>query len=494
MRALAIDQGTSATKAIVLDDEAGVLADVDVPVTGLTYHGDAVEQDPEALWESVVNAGRAALAAVVDSGVNVDGVGVGNQGETVLAWRRSTGAPVTPAMVWQDRRAGSVTDARRAHATQLQEITGLPLDPYFAAPKMTWLSEHLLDDAQRNDPDVVVSTIDAWVLHRLTGRYVTDAATASRTLLLDLADLKWSPVACDVFGITPATLPEIVGCDAPIGSTTAFGPELQVSGAIVDQQAALFAQGCRSPGEAKCTYGTGAFLLATLGAKPTASTSGLATSVAWVLGADRERAYCVDGQVYTVGAAVRWLERLGIIAGPADLDSIGATVRTTDGVQFVPSLAGVGAPDWEPQARGAFFGLSLATTRAHLARAVGEGIAAQVAGLVRAIEHDLGIRLQALRVDGGLTRSRLVMQAQADLLGIPVEVYPHPCATAIGVGALALRGVAGSDRLGRVRADLVTTDWTPTQVYEPLISRDEADQRFSAWDAVYRATLDSGAD
>jgi len=169
-------------------------------------------------------------------------------------------------------------------------------------------------------------------------------------------------------------------------------------------------------------------------------------------------------------------------------------VRTTDGVQFVPSLAGVGAPDWEPQARGAFFGLSLATTRAHLARAVGEGIAAQVAGLVRAIEHDLGIRLQALRVDGGLTRSRLVMQAQADLLGIPVEVYPHPCATAIGVGALALRGVAGSNRPGLVRADLVTTDWTPTQVYEPLISRDEADQRFSAWDAVYRATLDSGAD
>ena len=491
MRALAVDQGTSATKAIVLDDRDGVVADVDVAVTGLTYAGEAVEQDPTTLWQSVVAAGRAALASAGPAG-SVDAVGVGNQGETVLAWRLSTGQPLTPALVWQDRRAASVTDARRDHAAELQAVTGLPLDPYFAAPKMTWLRENLLDATARADDDVVVSTIDAWVLHRLTGRYVTDAATASRTSLLDLATLAWSPLACDVFGVSLASLPEVVACDVPIGVTDAFGPTLPVTAAIVDQQAALFAQGCRSPGAAKCTYGTGAFLLATVGDAPAASGSGLATSVAWLLDDGGSATYCVDGQVYAVGAAVRWLERVGLIDDPADLDTYGLSVDDADGVQFVPSLAGVGAPDWRPDARGAFRGLSLGTTRAHLARAVGEGIAAQVTGLVRAIEHDLGIPLQALRVDGGLTRSHLVMQAQADLLGIPVEVYPHPCATAIGIGALALRGAGGSDPAATARADRITTDWTPTRVFEPRISADEAAARFAAWHDAYRSTLDPG--
>ena len=492
MRALAIDQGTSATKAIVLDVDDGVVADVDVPVAGLTYRGDAVEQDPLALWDCVVAAGRTALDAA-GSRVGIDAVGVGNQGETVLAWRRSSGEPLTPAMVWQDRRAGTVTDALRERAADLTAITGLPLDPYFAAPKMAWLRENLLDPSLRRDPDVVITTIDAWVLHRMTGRYVTDAATASRTLLLDLTTLDWSASACEAFGIDPESLPEVVACDASIGGTDVFGPLVPVTAAVVDQQAALFAQGCRSPGDAKCTYGTGAFLLATVGSAPTASRAGLATSVAWLLGDGRERAYCVDGQVYAVGAAVRWLQHLGIIDGPADLDVKSGSVRDAGGVLFVPSLAGVGAPDWKPHARGAFLGLSLATTQSHLARAVAEGIAAQVTGLVRAIEGDLGVSLRALRVDGGLTRSRSVMQAQADLLGIPVEVYPHPCATAIGVGALALRGAAGTDAVARADADRLTTEWTPVLVYEPQIADPRASERFAAWEAAYRKTLVEGA-
>ena len=472
MRALAIDQGTSATKAIVLDDTRGVLAEVDVPVTGIEYRGDAVEVAPEALWDSVVAAGRGALRAWGD--LDVDVVGVGNQGETVLAWRRSTGDPVTTALVWQDRRASAVTKTLTDRAEQLQAITGLPLDPYFAAPKMTWLRRHLLDADLRADRDVVVTTIDAWVLHRMTGRFVTDAATASRTLLLDVATREWSTVACDAFGIAPESLPEVIACDAPIGTTTVFGGELPVHSAIVDQQAALFAQACRTRGDAKCTYGTGAFLLANVGELPVPSTAGLATSVAWQL-TGGPPAYCVDGQVYAVGAAVRWLERFGVIDGPADVDALGGSVADSAGVQFVPSLAGVGAPDWQPHARGAFLGLSLAATNAHLTRAVAEGIAAQVALLVRAIERDLGGRLQTLRVDGGLTRSRLVMQSQADVLGIPVVVYPHLCATAIGIGELALGSAA---------------QWTPTEVFEPSVPEDVAAQRFASWEAAYRSTLD----
>jgi glycerol kinase len=492
VRALAIDQGTSATKAIVLDADAGVVADVDVPVTDLTYRDDAVEVDPESLWDSVVTAGRQALAAATGasagaSAAAVDVIGVGNQGETVLAWRRSTGAPVTTALVWQDRRARSVTDELADRGVELQRLTGLPLDPYFAAPKMAWLRRHLLSADLRDDPDVVVTTIDAWILRRLTGEFVTDAATASRTLLLDVAARHWSGVACAAFGLDEAAQPRVVGCDSVVGETSAFGPTLPVASAIVDQQAALFAQGCRSRGDAKCTYGTGAFLLATVGEIPVPSSAGLATSVAWQL-ANGEHAYCVDGQVYTVGAAVRWLERLGVIAGPEEVDQVGGSVTDTGGVQFVPSLAGVGAPDWDPAARGAFTGLTLATSREHLVRAVAEGIAAQVTLLVRAIETDLGDTLHALRVDGGLTRSSLVMQTQADLLGVPVEVYPHPCATAIGIGALALRGIATSDA-DRVAADALTTQWSPTQVYEPAIARDVADDRFAQWRAAYQATL-----
>lgn len=479
MRVLAIDQGTSATKAVVHGTGLGVLADVDVRVEGQTYAGAAVEQDPEALWASVVAAGRAALAQAGP----VDCVGIGNQGETVLAWRLSTGRPVTTAVVWQDRRAVSVTDRLADRAAALHERTGLPLDPYFAAPKLAWVRENLLDDAQRRDPDVVVSTVDAWVLHRACGAYVSDASTAGRTMLLDVDRVSWDAQACEWFGLDPSALPRVVACDEPLGVTDAFGPPLPVTGSVVDQQAALFAQRGLDPGDAKCTYGTGAFLLAQLGATAHRSGSGLATSVAWTF-RDGRHAYCVDGQVYTVGAAVAWLERLGLVDGPADLDRFGLAVPDSAGAVFVPSLAGVGAPRWQPAARGAFTGLSLSTSREHLVRAVGEGIAAQVAMLVRAVEADLGTPLHALRVDGGLTRSRLVMQSQADLLGIPVEVYPHACATALGVAALALRGHAGPGA-----EDDIVHGWAPSAVFEPRWSTDQRAAQYDRWAGALEATL-----
>ena len=459
---LALDQGTSATKAVVAD-LSGPLVDVDVPVTGTTYDDARVEQDPLALLESVVEAGRRALR---ETEAPVSAVGLGNQGETVLAWNLRTGEPLGPALSWQDRRSAEVTEGMDPSiADELLRLTGLPLDPYFAAPKMAWLRRHLGDVG----PDVAITTIDAWTTFRLTGEFVTDAATASRTLLLDPRTLEWSPFALEAFGLQGVPQPRVIACDAHIGSTDAFGPNLPVIGAIVDQQAALLAEDCRVPGSAKCTYGTGAFLLANVGDRHVPSSTGLATSLAWAL-SDGTRASCVDGQVYTVGAAVSWLQRIGLIESPEDLDRLGDAVASTAGAMCVPSLAGVGAPAWLPEARGSWRGLSLATTREHLVRSFCEGVAAQVAVLADAVAGDVGMPLASLRVDGGLTRSRLVMQLQADLAGVRVEVYPHACATALGIAALTLRGLDGPGA-----EEPLVSGWQPSATYAPTV--DPADAR-----------------
>lgn len=449
---LAIDQGTSATKAIVWSD-GHVVAEVDVPVQGAHYAGDAVEQDAEALWDSVVSAGCAALT---QAGLPVRAVGIGNQGETVLAWNRRTGAPVGPALSWQDRRSVTITDRfDDKTSAALLALTGLPVDPYFAGPKMAFLREQSRDALGADD---VITTIDAWINFRLTGKAFTDTATASRTQLLDPAALAWSDLATEAFGIPAHHLPEIVDNDAILGTTDAFGSPLTVAGAIVDQQAALFAEGCTTRGMAKCTYGTGAFLLAHTGAEHQPSSSGLATSLAWTM-RDGTRASCVDGQVYAAGAAVSWLERLGLITSAADLDRLGA--EPSAGVLFRPSLAGRGAPHWEPEAKGMITGLSLATRPEDIVSAFLDGLATEVTDLARAVEADLG-SLTALRVDGGLTRSRVLMQRQADRLGIPVEVYPHACATALGIAALALRAVDGPGA-----EDAIIRGWQPATTYLP---------------------------
>jgi len=480
---LAIDQGTSGTKALVVAADGEILAEHQVEVHPVALGDGAVEQDPEALWQSVLSAGSAALA---ESGTTVDAVALANQGETVLAWDRVSGTPLAPALVWQDRRAAGVCERLAADGwgERLAALTGLELDPYFVAPKITWLRENVTHDG-------VATTTDTWLLHRLCGAFVTDAATASRSLLLDLDTVTWSDDACEAFGIGLSTLPRIVTCAEPIGETTAFGPRgLPVVGLAVDQQAALFAEHCFEPGEAKCTYGTGAFLLATIGSTARRSTNGLVTCVAWQLpgaGSGRTRSpdttYCLDGQVYTVGAAVTWLAEIGVIEHASDLDRLGSTVSGTGGVTFVPGLAGLAAPFWKPNARGAFTGLSLATGRAELVRALIEGIAAQCAWLARGAGDDLGAPLTRLRVDGGLTQSRVLMQVQADLLQTPVEVYASPHATALGVAAFARLGAGAA-----TTAAEAVGSWTPSAVYEPTISAHEAEERLQTWRTAAEAT------
>ena len=465
MKILAVDQGTSATKAVVFGDDGETLASVEVAVTPGAVPGGGIEQDPEQLWESVCGAGREAIAR---SGGGVAAVGFANQGETVLAWERATGRPLSPAVSWQDRRAASICVDMAQQAEQLTRTTGLPLDPYFAAPKMTWLRRNVTTDG-------VVTTSDAWLLHRLTGAYVTDATTASRTLLLDLGRRAWSEEACAAFGLRPRDLPDVVGCAEEIGRTDAFGVPLVVSGLSVDQQAALVGEHCLETGESKCTYGTGAFLLANAGPEPTASSAGLAVSVAWQLG--EHACYCIDGQVYAAGAAVAWLCRWGFLGRSEDLDTVAGSVGDGGGVTVVPALSGLGAPWWRPDALASIEGIGPGTEPAHVVRATVEGLAAQVTLLARAAAVDLGRPLTLLRVDGGLTRSGLLMQTQADLLQSPVEVASSPHATAAGVAALARLGSGGGRTL-----DEVVARSRPDRRYEPMVSADEAATRLERFE------------
>ena len=465
MRVLAIDQGTSATKAVVFGDDGEILTSVEAPVTPQAVPGGGVEQDPEQLWESVCAAGREAIA---NAGAGVTAVGFANQGETVLAWDRATGRPLSTAVSWQDRRAGPICAAMARQADDLTRTTGLPLDPYFAGPKMTWLRRNVTTEG-------VVTTCDAWLVHRLTGAYVTDVTTASRTLLLDIATRTWSEGACAAFGLDAKDLPEVVGSAQEVGHTDVFGPSLLLSGLSVDQQAALVGEHCLEPGESKCTYGTGAFLLANAGPRPFASSGGLAVSVAWQLG--DEATYCIDGQVYAAGAAIAWLLRWGFLGRAADLDAVASSVADSAGLTVVPALSGLGAPWWQPDALASIAGIGPATQPAHVVRATVEGLAAQVTLLARAAAIDLGRPLALLRVDGGLTRSRVLMQMQADLLQLPVEVAASPHATAAGVGALARLGAGG----GATLEDVVHRDDGHTR-YEPTMVPAEAAGRLARFE------------
>ncbi|WP_330177197.1 FGGY family carbohydrate kinase [Streptomyces sp. NBC_01498] len=469
---LAVDQGTSSTKALVICPERGVIGSGSAPAPPRYGSGGVVEADPALLLSSVIEAGRRALA---EAGEPVAAVGLANQGETVLAWDPDTGEPLTDALVWQDRRAASVCAELAPHAEELRELTGLPLEPYFAAPKMAWIRRRLTREG-------VVTTSDSWLVHRLTGAFVTDAATAGRTQLLDLDTAEWSPAALGIFGMAGERLPRVVDAAGHFGVTTAFGDPIPLTGLLVDQQAALLAQNGTEPSTAKCTYGTGAFLLAGTGTRPLRSGTGLVGCVAWRFGG--RTSYCLDGQVYTAASAVRWLAELGVVSGAGDLDRVGGSVADSGGVTFVPSLAGLAAPWWRGDAKGSLTGLGLDTGPGHLVRALCEGIAAQVVGLADAVAEDTGTPLGSLRVDGGLTGSDLLMQTQADLLQLPVEVSPLADATALGAGAVARMGLDPG-----LTVERAAPHRKPSRVFEPRIGAAEAAERLGVFRTEVAALL-----
>ncbi|MFD4761470.1 FGGY family carbohydrate kinase [Streptomyces sp. NPDC058439] len=470
---LAIDQGTSGTKAIVVDERGKTIAIAEEELRPAYLGGGGVEQDPQELLDSVLNAGRRAVAA---AGRPVDAVALANQGETVLAWDPRTGTPLSRAIVWQDRRAESICTALAEHAPWVARRSGLVLDSYFSAPKMAWLRRHVTTEG-------VVTTTDTWLVYQLTGEFVTDASTASRSLLMGLDEVSWDQELVDLFGLGSEKLPRIVGCDEVVGTTSAFGREVPVAGLVVDQQAALLAEGCLERGTAKCTYGTGAFLLANTGETALRSQAGLTSSVAWRTA--EQTAYCVDGQVYTAASAVRWIRNLGFIGSASELDAVAA--KESDGTLCVPALAGLAAPWWRPDATATFTGMTLSTGKEHLVLAVLQGIAAQVAALCGLVETDLGAPLSRLRADGGLTRSRTLMQAQADLAQVPLDIYASSHATPLGAAALArlalTPGLSLKEAVG---------DWNPVTVYEPVWSADRAAHYRSTWAAAAEATARKG--
>lgn len=469
MAILALDQGTSGSKAIVVDD-TGVHAVVEKSIHPQYLDDGGVTQDPMELYNSLIDAGKQAIA---QAGKPIAGVSLANQGETILAWDPETGEPLSTCVVWQDRRAEVVVDRLREHADEIHDRTALVLDCYFTAPKMTWLRENLTTEG-------VLTTTDTWIIHKLTGEFVTDTSTASRSLLLNIDDVAWDPRLLEIFGLQDEKMPRIVASDEIVGTTTVFGNEVPVGGLIVDQQAALLAEGCLSRGEGKCTYGTGAFILVNMGDKAPRFTNGLTTSVAWT--ARGKTMYCVDGQVYTAASAVRWMIDLGIVSQPSDMDEVAA--ESSGGVLCAPSFAGLAAPWWKPEAGAFLTGMKLSTRKPQILRAVLEGVAVQIAELAHLVAEEVGIPVERLRVDGGLTKSKTLMQIQADLLQAPLDTYPSAHATALGTAA-AMRMALNPD----LALEDAPYAWEPEAVYEPQISADEAEAFRTRWVRAVEANM-----
>jgi glycerol kinase len=442
---LAIDQGTTNTKAILVDPSTSEVATSGSRPVGISFPAPGwVEQDAEDLWQSTLGA----VGDCLSGGVVPAGIAISNQRESVVAWSRSTGAPLGPVLGWQDGRTtdlcASLTARRPGTADLVRARTGLALDPMFSAPKMRWLLDAALAAGAERD-DVRLGTVDAWLIHRLTGENATEVGNASRTLLLALASRGWDPELLDLFGIPAGALPEIRDSDAGFGRTAGVPgiPDgVPVVAVLADSHAALYYHRCTHPGTGKATYGTGSSVM-TPCAAPTPAPTGIATTVAWVAGG--EPTYAREGNIIASGSALDWMARiLGVPAGTsggAYLAALAAEVPDAGGVTLVPAFSGLGAPYWDRSASGVLTGITAGTTQAHLARAALEAVAHQVADVVEAIESDGGASIDRLHADGGATASSLLMQLQADLLGRGVHVADVPEASALGAAALGARAL-----------------------------------------------------
>jgi glycerol kinase len=443
---LAIDQGTTGTTSLVMDVRGATLGRATRDLPQHFPEPGLVEHDAEEIWQTVLASVEAALQAAGVGGDRIAAIGITNQRETTLIWERATGRPIHRAIVWQDRRtAPRCAELREAgHEARVRETTGLVLDPYFSGTKITWILDHEGDGrarARAEAGELAFGTIDSFLVWRLSGgaAHVTDVTNASRTLLMSLATLDWDDAMLALHRVPRAILPEIVGSAEQVAVTRGF-PHLPdgvpIAGIAGDQQAALFGQACFDVGDAKCTYGTGAFVLVNVGERPIASKFGLLTTVAWKAGG--RVAYALEGSAFVAGAAVQWLrDGLGVIKSAAEIEELARRVPTSGGVTFVPALSGLGAPYWDPGARGLISGLTRGSTAAHLARATLEGIALEVSDLLHATADDLGKPLRRMRVDGGAAANDLLMQLQADVADITIERPAELESTARGAAMLA---------------------------------------------------------
>ncbi len=486
---LALDQGTTSSRAVVFDEAGRVVAAAQQELPPIYPQPGWVEHDPHAIWNTQIATAREALAQSGRSAADIAGIGITNQRETTIVWDRHTGEPVANAIVWQDRRTAAYCAAAKADGLepQVRERTGLVLDPYFSGTKVRWILDHVDGARARAERgDLLFGTVDSWLVWKLTGgaAHVTDVTNASRTLLLDIHTRDWSAPLLEALRVPRAMLPQVVPSSAVVAHASSewFGAPVPIAGIAGDQQAALFGQRCTAPGRVKNTYGTGCFMLMHTGALAPLSANQLLTTIAWDLGQRVE--YALEGSVFVAGAAVQWLrDGLGIIARAADIEPLAASVPDAGGVVFVPAFTGLGAPHWDPDARGLLYGLTRGTTRAHLARAALEAIALQNADILQCMQADAGVALDGLRVDGGATRNDLLMQIQADLLGVPVSRAANAESTALGAAMLAGRAVG-------VWRDDAALDaiWECDRVFEPSAPSARIEALRAGWaDAVARA-------
>ncbi len=478
---LALDQGTTSSRAILFNKEGSIVATEQKEFTQIYPKPGWVEHNAQEIWQTQLGVAKAVLANNNVSASDIAAIGITNQRETTLIWDKNTGEPIHNAIVWQDRRTASICDALKAKGLEshVQMNTGLVIDAYFSGTKVHWLLENVPGARVKAEKgDLLFGTIDTWLIWKLTGgkKHVTDYTNASRTLLYNIKSLEWDAKMLDELNIPKGILPEVRPSSEIYGETEEylFGGAIPIAGVAGDQQAALFGQACYEEGMAKNTYGTGCFLLMNTGERPVVSKSGLLTTIAW--GIDGKVYYALEGSVFIAGAAIQWLrDGLKLIDEAPDSEFFAMKVPSTDGVYVVPAFAGLGAPYWDMYARGAIFGLTRGTTKAHLIRATLEALAYQTRDVLGAMESDSGVELTELRVDGGACANNLLMQFQSDILGVPVQRPSVIETTALGAAYLA--GLA----VGYWKKSEITKNWQLDEAFEPTMPPNEQEKLYSGW-------------
>ena len=486
---LAIDEGTTGTTSLLIDSEGQVISKAYREVHTFYPQPGWVEQDADELFQKAIAGAR---EVVLKAGINISqvkGIGITNQRETTIVWDRNTGKPVTNAIVWQCRRTAEMCDELKQNGFErtIMDKTGLVIDAYFSATKLRWILDHIPDGHKRaQQGDIIFGTVDCWLVWKLTGGavHITDYSNASRTMLFNINTLSWDKELLSIFNIPEAVLPRVVPSCQFHGETisSVFGVKLPLTGIAGDQQAALFGQACYEVGNAKNTYGTGCFILLNTGNKPVASKSGLLSTVAWGIG--NEVTYAMEGSVFVTGAAVQWLrDELKIISNAADSETVAKSVPDNGGVYMVPAFVGLGAPYWDMYARGIIIGITRGTNQGHIVRATLEAIAYQVRDVVDLMSNEANTRIPSLRVDGGGTANSLLMQFQADILGIPVKLTAVPDTTALGAGYLAGLGVGMWQN-----TEEIAHKSHISRIFEPGMSSDKRELLYSDWKrAIERA-------
>jgi len=491
---LAVDQGTTGTTIAVMAGDGTLRGSVNHEFPQIYPQPGWVEHDPEAIWASTLKGIRSVFRKGLAKPEEVVAIGITNQRETSLLWDRDTGRTLNNAIVWQCRRTTDFCEKlkRAGHEPSIRAKTGLLLDPYFSASKFRWLLDNTDGIARKlKQGKVAAGTIDSFLLWRLTGGAVhaTDVSNASRTSLLNLDSQQWDEDLLQLFGVPRHTLPEVVPSSAVLGHTKGLRelPDgIPIAGIAGDQQAALFGQACFKPGDAKCTFGTGSFILMNTGAERLVSEAGLLTTIGWQLGQGGPVTFALEGGAFICGAAVQWLrDELGIIKSSPDIEALAASVPDSGGVEFVPALAGLGAPHWDPEARGMICGLTRGSGRGHIARATLDAMALQNADILQLMESEAGMRMKALRVDGGAAANNLLLQLQADYLGRKL-IRPHVIETTVA-GACFLAGLGVG--LWRSTGEIAKV-WAADREFKVALSAGKRERRWQAWQtAVARTRL-----